>query len=112
VLRTSTAVEPRTLGAAYERWRQLHARHGRTYYLATLLLPRWKRRHVHALYGFVRYADEIVDDLASTLDGPAKAAALHAWGRRWRTVRPGTWGARAGPGGSPGRLPGLLGVRS
>jgi 15-cis-phytoene synthase len=76
------APEPRTLSAAYERCRQLHARHGRTYYLATLLLPRWKRRHVHALYGFVRYADEIVDDLSSTLDGPARAAALHAWGRR------------------------------
>jgi phytoene synthase len=76
------ALGPQTLSAAYERCRQLHARHGRTYYLATLLLPPWKRRHVHALYGFVRYADEIVDDLASTLDGPAKAAALTAWGRR------------------------------
>jgi phytoene synthase len=72
--------EPRTLTAAYERCRQLHARHGRTYYLATLLLPRWKRRHVHALYGFTRYADEIVDDLDSTLDGPGQAAALRVWG--------------------------------
>jgi 15-cis-phytoene synthase len=78
--RASAAAEPRTLSAAYERCRQLHARHGRTYYLATLLLPRWKRRHVHALYGFTRYADEIVDDLDSTLDGPAQAAALAAWG--------------------------------
>jgi 15-cis-phytoene synthase len=77
------AFEPRTLGAAYERCRQLHARHGRTYYLATLLLPGWKRRHVHALYGFVRYADEIVDDRASTLDGPGQAAALRAWGERF-----------------------------
>jgi 15-cis-phytoene synthase len=77
------ALEPRTLGAAYERCRQLHARCGRTYYLATLLLPRWKRRHVHALYGFTRYADEIVDDLASTLDGAGQAAALTAWGRRF-----------------------------
>ena len=75
--------EPRTLSAAYERCRQLHARHGRTYYLATLLLPGWKRRHVHALYGFVRYADELVDDLDSTLDPPARAAALQAWGRRF-----------------------------
>ena len=74
-------LEPRTLGAAYERCRQLHARHGRTYYLATLLLPRWKRRHVHALYGFTRYADEIVDDLASTLDGAGQAAALRRLGR-------------------------------
>ena len=76
-------VEPRTLGAAYERCRQLHARHGRTYYLATLLLPRWKRRHVHALYGFTRYADEIVDDLDSTLDRAGQAAALGAWGERF-----------------------------
>ena len=75
--------QPRTLGAAYERCRQLHARHGRTYYLATLLLPRWKRRHVHALYGFTRYADEIVDDLDSTLDGAGQAAALRAWGERF-----------------------------
>jgi 15-cis-phytoene synthase len=74
-------LEPRTLSAAYERCRQLHARYGRTYYLATLLLPRWKRRHVHALYGFVRYADEIVDDLATTLDAAGRAAALHAWGQ-------------------------------
>ena len=49
------------LTAAYERCRELHRRHGRTYYLATRLLPAWKRRHVHALYGFTRYADEIVD---------------------------------------------------
>jgi len=82
-MRVALAIEPRTLGAAYERCRQLHARHGRTYYLATLLLPRWKRRHVHALYGFTRYADEIVDDLASTLDPPAQAAALRSWGERF-----------------------------
>ena len=77
------AAEPRTLSAAYERGRQLHARHGRTTYLAPQLLPRWKRRHVHALYGFTRYADEIVDDLDSTLDGPGQAAALRAWGERF-----------------------------
>ena len=76
------ALEPRTLGAAYERCRQLHARHGRTYYLATLLLPRWKRRHVHALYGFVRYADEIVDDPDTGLDRRGQAAALRTWGER------------------------------
>jgi phytoene synthase len=78
-----TAAEPGRLTAAYERCRQLHARHGRTYYLATLLLPRWKRRHVHALYGFTRYADEIVDDLDSTLDRAGQAAALDAFARRF-----------------------------
>jgi phytoene synthase len=75
--------EPRTLSAAYERCRQLHARHGRTYYLATLLLPAWKRRHVHALYGFTRYADEIVDTLGSTLGPAGQAAALAAFRERF-----------------------------
>ena len=72
--------EPPALAAAYERCRRLHRRHGRTYYLATRLLPAWKRRHVHALYGFARHADELVDDLGSTLDRHARAAALRAWG--------------------------------
>jgi 15-cis-phytoene synthase len=79
----STSAEAWTLTAAYERCRQLHARHGRTYYLATLLLPGWKRHHVHALYGFTRYADELVDDLATTLDRSGRAAALRAWGDRF-----------------------------
>jgi 15-cis-phytoene synthase len=77
-----TAAEPQTLSAAYERCRQLHARHGRTYYLATWLLPGWKRRHVHALYGFTRYADELVDHPTSTPNRAAQAAALRAWGER------------------------------
>jgi phytoene synthase len=68
------------LRASYEACRQLNARHGRTYYLATLLLPAWKRPYVHALYGFARYADEIVDDLASTLTDAQKADWLIGWG--------------------------------
>ena len=51
------------LRSAYEQCRRLNAAHGRTYYLATLLLPPAKRPYVHALYGFARYADELVDDL-------------------------------------------------
>jgi phytoene synthase len=49
------------LAESYERCRELNREHGRTYYLATRLLPEWKRRHVHALYGFTRYTDDIVD---------------------------------------------------
>jgi phytoene synthase len=48
--------------------------------LATLILPSAKRPHVHALYGFARYADEIVDDLASTLSDAEKSEALKSWG--------------------------------
>ncbi|MEU6546279.1 phytoene/squalene synthase family protein [Streptomyces sp. NPDC046859] len=48
---------------AYLRCRALNARHGRTYFLATRLLPVERRCAVHALYGFARWADDIVDDL-------------------------------------------------
>jgi len=68
---------------SYERCRALNAAHGRTYYLATLLLPPGKRPYVHALYGFARYADEIVDDLSSTLTGQEKADWLGGWGQRF-----------------------------
>jgi phytoene synthase len=43
------------------------------------LLPKGKRPFVHALYGFARYADEIVDDLASTLTPEEKAEVLNTW---------------------------------
>ena len=69
------------LRESYERCRQLNASHGKTYYLATLLLPPEKRPYVHALYGFARYADEIVDDLSSTLTEDQKAQWLHDWGQ-------------------------------
>ena len=60
------------LRASYERCRRLNAAHGKTYYLATLLLPPAKRPYVHALYGFARYADEIVDDLGLHADRRAE----------------------------------------
>ncbi|MCX6418458.1 MAG: phytoene/squalene synthase family protein, partial [Actinobacteria bacterium] len=41
---------------SYERCRVLNAQYGKTYYLATLLLPPNRRPYVHALYGFARYA--------------------------------------------------------
>jgi len=68
------------LTQSYEECKRLNALHGKTYYLATLLLPAAKRPPVHALYGFARYADEIVDDLASTLTPEEKAVALRTWG--------------------------------
>jgi phytoene synthase len=71
-----------SLAASYAHCRAIHRAHGRTYYLATRLLPRWKRRHVHALYGFTRYTDEIVD----ACDGGAaaeRAARLRRWTDRF-----------------------------
>ncbi|MGW3864652.1 phytoene/squalene synthase family protein [Streptomyces sp. NPDC005047] len=51
------------LRAAYTRCRELNAQHGKTYFLATRLMPIEHRSAVHALYGFARWADDIVDDL-------------------------------------------------
>jgi len=67
------------LRASYAECKRLNSLHGKTYYLATLLLPAAKRPFVHALYGFARYADEIVDDLASTLSAQEKAEVLRNW---------------------------------
>lgn len=65
------------LRCAYDASRRLHARHGRSYYLATRLLPAARRPHVHALYGFARYADDIVDGGRSE-EAEARLAALRA----------------------------------
>jgi phytoene synthase len=70
------------LASSYRRCRELHRRHGRTYYLATRLLPAWKRPHVHALYGFTRYADEIVDDTAD-LPPTVRERRLRDWSGRF-----------------------------
>jgi 15-cis-phytoene synthase len=68
------------LRASYRRCRELHARHGRTYFLATRLLPPAKRPYVHALYGFARYADEIVDDHSDGRTPAQRAEHLASWG--------------------------------
>ena len=77
---TAAGITDPDLRASYEECKRLNALHGKTYYLATLLLPKAKRPFVHALYGFARYADEIVDDLASELSVEEKAEALSTWG--------------------------------
>ncbi|CAM5718902.1 MULTISPECIES: phytoene/squalene synthase family protein [Streptomyces] len=64
------------LRAAYRHCRALNARHGRTYFLATRLLPVDRRPAVHALYGFARWADDIVDSLGTGADTGRRAAAL------------------------------------
>lgn len=67
------------LAAAYEECRRLHRQHGRTYYLATRLLPAKQRPHVHALYGFTRFADEIVDQTGGQ-PLARRARRLREWG--------------------------------
>ena len=77
---TKAGITDPALRTSYLECKRLNSLHGKTYYLATLLLPPEKRPFVHALYGFARYADEIVDDLASTLTDDEKARSLNQWG--------------------------------
>ena len=77
---TAAGILDPQLRASYAECKRLNSRHGKTYYLATLLLPKAKRPHVHALYGFARYADEIVDDLSSTLSITEKSTLHKSWG--------------------------------
>jgi phytoene synthase len=76
---TAAGIHRSDLRESYAECKRLNSLHGKTYYLATLLLPKAKRPFVHALYGFARYADEIVDDLNSTLTEVEKAEALQHW---------------------------------
>jgi len=62
----------------YSTCRRLNARHGRTYFLATRLLPRERRPAVHALYGFARWADDLVDDPPADTGPDGQAGALEA----------------------------------
>jgi phytoene synthase len=63
----------------YETGRRMLRRHDPTYYLATRRLPRELRPATHALYGFVRTADEIVDGPHRAATPAARRAALDAW---------------------------------
>lgn len=76
---TAAGIKDSALRKSYLECKRLNSLHGKTYYLATLLLPKAKRPHVHALYGFARYADEIVDDLSSTLTHQEKVDTLQRW---------------------------------
>ncbi|MEV0948737.1 phytoene/squalene synthase family protein [Rhodococcus sp. NPDC049939] len=64
------------LSDSYRYCGAVAAEHGRTYYLATRLLPPRRRSAAHSLYGFARTVDDIVDvepglsnqDVAAELD--------------------------------------------
>jgi phytoene synthase len=69
------------LDRSYETCRRMHRRHDPTYYWATRRLPAEIRPATHALYGYVRTADEIVDGPRRPASAQARRAALDAWER-------------------------------
>lgn len=74
-----------TLRKSYSECKRLNSLHGKTYYLATLLLPKAKRPFVHSLYGFARYADEIVDAMDSNRSAASRRNELEQWS--WRMLQ-------------------------
>jgi phytoene synthase len=87
-LRAAGITDP-ALRQAFLTCRRINAASGRTFYLSTLLLPPGKRPYVHALYGFARYADDLVDDLAARADVTERAAALQSWAAAFPDGNPG-----------------------
>src|SRR3954452_2733168 len=79
----------RTLRPAYAACRKMQRRHDPTYFAATSLLPAAVRPAIHAVYGFVRTADQIVDgpDRPATADG--RRVALDAWEQQLDRARSG-----------------------
>jgi 15-cis-phytoene synthase len=75
---TMRTMDP-ALAEGYETGRRMLRRHDPTYYLATRRLPRELRPATHALYGFVRTADQIVDGPHRLPTADARRAALDAW---------------------------------
>src|SRR5919112_1732126 len=69
------------LNQSYDACRRMQRRRDPTYYWATRRLPSEIRPATHALYGYVRTADEIVDGPRRPASSDARRAALDAWER-------------------------------
>lgn len=82
------------LRASYAHCRASNAQHGKTFFLATLLLPPAKRPYVHALYGFARHVDDIVD-LSPGLTAERRAERLLDWSADFLAEL--DWGATSDP---------------
>ncbi|MDT7727777.1 MAG: 15-cis-phytoene synthase [Actinomycetota bacterium] len=73
---SAAGISDPVLRAAYLESRRINAHHGRTFFLATKLLPARARPAAHALYGFARAADEIVDNPPPGSDPAAGLAQI------------------------------------
>jgi len=67
----------------------MQRRHDPTYFVATTLLPAPVRPAIHAVYGFVRTADQIVDGPERLPQPAERRAALDAWEHQLDLARAG-----------------------
>ena len=78
-----TVVEQSLINRAYAHCRAITAKHSRSFYLASSLLPADKRRAVRALYAFCRVSDDIVDVATSPVE-----PTLTEWRKRVLAAQP------------------------
>src|SRR3954462_9823642 len=100
----TTAPMDEAVSASYDTCRRLHRRHDPAYYWATRRLPADVRPATHALYGYVRTADELVDGPGRPADPALRREALDAWEAELELPRHPVALALA-DAGSPHRLP-------
>ena len=79
-----TSADADLLEHAYQVCAGITRQHSRTFFLASSLLPREKRRAVRALYAFCRVSDDIVDHLHDS----HPAETLSAWQARTLSSHP------------------------
>src|SRR3954453_9190289 len=75
---TTQAIDP-ALTRAYETCRRMHRRFDPTYYWATRRLPQEIRPATHALYGYVRTADQVGDGPLRDGGPEGSRPALDGW---------------------------------
>ncbi|MEV6258752.1 phytoene/squalene synthase family protein [Nocardia sp. NPDC051929] len=80
----TTRLSDQRLHRSYRYCRRLNASHGKTFFLATRLLAPDQRPAVHALYGFARRADDILDEFDPRLDIAERARRLEDLAGRFR----------------------------
>ena len=79
-----------SLVESYELCRQVQKAYSRTYYFSTRLFPAEVQPRVHALYAFMRYADEIVDS-PHDLPLDAQLSALESFEAETMAAVAGEW---------------------
>lgn len=80
----AAGITDQRLRESYRYCRWLNSQHGHTYFLAARLLAPSLRPSVHALYGFARYADDIVD-LHAGAGIPERQARLEQLARNFHS---------------------------
>ncbi|MBF6221975.1 phytoene/squalene synthase family protein [Nocardia abscessus] len=85
----AAGITDQELRQSYRICRDINARDGKTFFLATRLLAPDQRPAVHALYGFARRADDILDEFDPHSSTADRAARLDRLARQFEAANTG-----------------------